>query len=150
MADALSEGQAQVMPTYEINLWKDKKIIEKVVKQFETDDDVLDFIRKNFDKEDELPRLDQEKGYLRPKKSSIIITWSKISTYVRKNAPRRLELDEKEKELKDTLEKSITQETIDEWGFNEMLRHTRRAYGPNPDAKGYNEFPGRKKDPRFV
>ena len=138
------------MTTYEINLWQDKKVIEKVVKQFETDDDVLDFIRKNFDKEDELPRLDQEKGYLRPKKSSIIITWSKISTYVRKNAPRRLELDEKEKELKDTLEKSITQETIDEWGFNEMLRHTRRAYGPNPDAKGYNEFPGRKKDPRFV
>ena len=138
------------MPTYEINLWRDKKIIEKVIKQFEADDEVLKFIEENFDKKDELPRLDQEKGYLRPKKSSIIITWSKISTYVRKNAPRRLELDEKEKELKDTLEKSITQETIDEWGFNEMLRHTRKAYGPNPDAKGYNEFPGRKKDPRFV
>ena len=139
MAGALSEGQAQVMSTYEINLWQDKKIIEKVVKQFETDDHVLDFIRENFDKEDELPRLDQEKGYLRPKKSSIIITWSKISTYVRKNAPKRLELDEKEKELKNTLEKSITQETIDEWGFNEMLRHTRKAYGPNPDAKGYTD-----------
>ena len=150
MADALSEGQAQVMPTYEINLWSEKKIIEKVVKQFETDDDVLDFIRKNFDKEDELPRLDQEKGYLRPKKSSIIITWSKISTYVRKNAPRRLELDENEKELKDTLEKSITNEVINEWGYNEMVRHVSKNYGPNPDAKGYNEFPGRKKDPRFV
>ena len=139
MVGALSEGQAQVMSTYEINLWQDKKIIEKVVKQFETDDHVLDFIRENFDKEEELPRLDQEKGYLRPKKSSIIITWSKISTYVRKNAPKRLELDEKEKELKNTLEKSITQETIDEWGFNEMLRHTRKAYGPNPDAKGYTD-----------
>jgi hypothetical protein len=138
------------MPTYEINLWRDKKIIEKVIKQFEADDEVLKFIEENFDKKEELPRLDQEKGYLRPKKSSIIITWSKISTYVRKNAPKRLELDEKEKELKNTLEKSITQETIDEWGFNEMLRHTRKAYGPNPDAKGYNEFPGRKKDPRFV
>ena len=144
MVDALSEGQTQVMPTYEINLWSEKKIIEKVVKQFETDDDVLDFIRKNFDKEDELPRLDQEKGYLRPKKSSIIITWSKISTYVRKNAPRRLELDENEKDLKDTLEKSITSEVINEWGYNEMLRHTRKAYGPNPDVRGYNEFPGRK------
>ncbi len=139
MVGTLSEGQAQVMPTYEINLWSEKKIIEKVVKQFETDDHVLDFIRENFDKEEELPRLDQEKGYLRPKKSSIIITWSKISTYVRKNAPKRLELDEKEKELKNTLEKSITQETIDEWGFNEMLRHTRKAYGPNPDAKGYTD-----------
>jgi len=137
------------MPTYEINLWRDKKIIEKVIKQFEADDEVLKFIEENFDKKEELPRLDQEKGYLRPKKSSIIITWSKISTYVRKNAPKRLELDEKEKELKNTLEKSITSEVISEWGQNEMLRHTRKAYGPNPDAKGYDEFPGRKKDKTY-
>ena len=110
------------MQTYEINLWKDKRIIEKVVKQFEEDKDVLEFIKKN----------------------SIIITWSKITTYVRKKGPMRLELNEKENELKDTLEKSITQETINEWGYNEMLRHTRKAYGPNPDAKGYEEFPGRR------
>ena len=132
------------MQTYEINLWKDKRIIEKVVKQFEKDEDVLEFIKNNFDKEEELPRLDQEKGYLRPKKSSIIITWSKISTYVRRHAPKRLELNENEKELKDTLEKSITTEVINEWGYNEMLRHTRKNYGPNPDAKGYSEFPGRE------
>jgi hypothetical protein len=132
------------MQTYEINLWKDKRVIEKVVKQFEEDKDVLEFIKNNFDKEEELPRLDQEKGFLRPKKSDIIITWAKITTYVRKKGPTRLELSEKEKELKDTLEKSITQETINEWGYNEMLRHTRKAYGPNPDAKGYSEFPGRE------
>ena len=125
------------MQTYEINLWQDKKVVEKVVKQFETDDDVLKFIEDHFDREDELPRLDQEKGYLRPKKSSIIITWAKIATYVRKNAPKRLELDENEKELKGTLEKSITSEVINEWGYNEMLRHTKKAYGPNPNAKGY-------------
>ena len=134
------------MQTYEINLWQDKKVVEKVVKQFESDDDVLEFIKEHFDREDELPRLDQEIGYLRPKNSSIIITWAKIATYVRKNAPKRLELDEHEKELKGTLEKSITSEVINEWGYNEMLRHTRRAYGPNPDAKGYDEFPGSKKD----
>jgi len=137
------------MQTYEINLWQDKKVVEKVVKQFETDDDVLEFIKDHFDKEDELPRLDQEKGYLRPKKSSIIITWAKISTYVRKNAPKRLELDEHEKELKGTLEKSITSEVINEWGYNEMLRHTRNAYGPNPDAKGYDEFPSRRRDKTY-
>ena len=131
------------MPTYEINLWQEKKVIEKVVKQFETDKDVLKFIHEHFDKEEELPRLDQEKGYLRPKKSSIIITWSKISTYVRKNAPKRLELDDHEKELKGTLEKSITAEVINEWGYNEMLRYAENNYGPNPNATGYNEFPGR-------
>ena len=134
------------MPTYEINLWQDKKVIEKVVKQFESDANVLEFIKEHFDKDEELPRLDQEKGYLRPKKSSIIITWSKISTYIRKHAPKRLELDESEKQLKDTLEKSITSEVINEWGYNEMLRHTRKNYGPNPDAKGYEEFPGRNKE----
>ena len=125
------------MQTYEINLWKDKRVIEKVVKQFETDEDVMKFIADNFDKSDELPRLDQEKGFLRPKKSDIIITWAKISTYVRKNAPRRMVLDENEKELKDTLEKSITSEVINEWGYNEMLRHTSKNYGPNPNAKGF-------------
>tara|TARA_R110002020_G_scaffold34355_2_gene104603 strand:- start:1109 stop:1546 length:438 start_codon:yes stop_codon:yes gene_type:complete len=127
------------MQTYEINLWKDKRVIEKVVKQFKTDEDVMKFIEDNFDKSDELPRLDQEKGFLRPKKSDIIITWAKISTYVRKNAPRRMVLDENEKELKDTLEKSITSEVINEWGYNEMLRHTSKNYGPNPDAKGWND-----------
>ena len=127
------------MPTYEINLWQEKKVIEKVVKQFETDKDVLKFIHEHFDKEEELPRLDQEKGYLRPKRDSIIITWSKISTYVRKHAPARLKLDESEKQLKDTLEKSITHEVINEWGYNEMMRHTRNNYGPNPNAKGYKD-----------
>ena len=125
------------MQTYEINLWKDKRVIEKVVKQFETDEDVMNFIREHFDKKEELPRLDQEKGFLIPKKSDIIITWAKISTYVRKNAPRRMILDEQEKELKGTLEKSITREVINEWGYNEMLRHTRKDYGPNSNAKGY-------------
>ena len=125
------------MQTYEINLWLDKRVIEKIVKEFESDDTVLQYIRDNYDKEDELPRLDQEKGYLRPKQNDIIITWSKISTYIRKKGPKRILLDNSEKELKDTLEKSITQEVINEWGYNEMLRHTKRAYGPNPKAKGF-------------
>ena len=127
------------MPTYEINLWQDKKVVEKVVKQFESDANVLEFIKDHFDNDEELPRLDQEKGYLRPKKNSIIITWSKIATYVRKNAPKRLELDEHEKESKGTLEKSITSEVINEWGYNEMLRYTQKYYGPNPNAKGYED-----------
>ena len=127
------------MQTYEINLWKDKKIIEKIVKEFESDDAVLQYIRDNYDKEDELPRLDQEKGFLRPKQSDIIITWSKISTYVRKKGPTRLVLTDREKELKDTLEKSITQEVINEWGYNEMLRQVRKEYWSHPNAKGLEE-----------
>ena len=37
------------MQTYEINLWLDKKVIEKIVKQFDSDDKVLEYIENNFD-----------------------------------------------------------------------------------------------------
>ena len=127
------------MTTYEINVWRDKRVIEKVVRQFDSEEAVTDYIRKRWDSGDELPRLDHEKGFLRPKTRDDIITWAKISTYMRKKGPKRIDLTEEEKEIQGTLEQSITHEVIDEWGRNEMLRHVRRAYGPNPDAKGYED-----------
>ena len=127
------------MTTYEINVWRDKRVIEKVVRQFENDDAVTDYIKKRWDSGGDLPRLDPEKGYLRPKVKDDIITWAKISTYIRKRGPNRIELTSEEKEIQGTLEKSITREVIDEWGKEEMLRHVRKAYGPNPDAKGYRD-----------
>ena len=127
------------MRTYEINVWRDKRVIEKVVRQFEDDKAVTDYIKKKWDNGNELPRFDQEKGYLRPKTREAIITWSAISTYVRKRSPRRIELTAEEKEIQGTLEKSITREVIDEWGKEEMLRHVRKSYGPNPEAKGLED-----------
>ena len=129
------------MQTYEINLWLEKKVIEKVVKQFKDDDEVLEYIKNNFDTTPtpQYPQLDPKRGYVRPKADDHIITWSKVHTYVRKTAPKRLELTDKEKELQDTLEKSITRETIDEWGNGEMMRHVSKNYGPNPNAKGYDD-----------
>ena len=127
------------MTTYEINVWRDKRVIEKVVRQFENDEAVTDYIRKKWDSGTDLPRLDYEKGFLRPKTRDDIITWAKISTYMRKKGPKRIDLTEEEKEIQGTLEKSITREVIDEWGRNEMLRHVRKAYGPNPDAKGFED-----------
>ena len=52
------------MQTYEINLWLDKKIIEKIVKQFEKDEDVLQYISDNFDTKPnpEYPSLDPQRG----------------------------------------------------------------------------------------
>ena len=132
------------MTTYEINVWRDKRIIEKVVRQFEDEQAVINYIHKRWDSGNDLPRLDQEKGYLRPKTREDIITWAKISTYVRRKGPKRIELTDEEKEIQGTLEKSITAEVINDWGKQEMLRHVRKAYGPNPKATGYDEFPGRK------
>ena len=129
------------MQTYEINLWEDKKVIEKIVKQFKDEEDVLKYIKFNFDTEPEpnYPQLDPDRGYTRPKAEKHIITWSKVHTYVRKKGPTRLQLTDKEKELQATLEQSITRETIDEWGNGEMMRHVSKNYGPNPGAKGYND-----------
>ena len=131
------------MTTYEINVWEDKMVIEKVIRQFDNDEAVTDYIQKRWDTELK-PRLDPVKGQLRPKAQDTLITWAKISTYVRKRGPKRLQLTDDEKKLQKQLEKSINRSTIDEWGRNEMLRYAQKNYGPNPDAKGYNEFPGRE------
>ena len=129
------------MQTYEINLWKDKKIVEKVVKQFEGEEKVLEYIKDNFDRQPDpqYPQLDPERGYVRPKADDHIITWSKITTYVRKRAPHRVQLTEKEQELKDTLDKSITREVIEEWGKGEMLKLVRKDYWSHPNAKGLED-----------
>ena len=130
------------LQTYEINLWLDKKIIEKIVKQFEKDEDVKEYIKNNFDTtpDPEFPALDPDRGYTRPKASKYIITWAKVHTYVRKKGPTRIELTEVEKEMQNTLEKSITKEAIDEWGHNEMMRRVRKDYLGNPNAKGLKEI----------
>jgi hypothetical protein len=130
------------MTTYEINLWLEKKIIEKIIKQFEKDEDVLEYIKNNFDTqpEPEFPSLDPERGYTRPKASKYIITWAKVHTYVRRKGPTRIELTEDEKEVQKTLEASITKEAIDEWGKNEMLRLVRKEYWSHPDATGQKDY----------
>ena len=129
------------MPTYEINLWLDKKVIEKIVKQFEKDEDVMEYIKDNFDTtpDPKFPALDPERGYTRPKASKYIITWAKVHTYVRKKGPARIALTEDEKEVQKTLEKSIPKEAIDEWGHNEMMRQVRKDYWSHPDAKGLED-----------
>jgi len=129
------------MQTYEINLWLDKKVIEKIIKQFDNDEKVLEYIKMNFDTDPDpqYPSLDPTRGYVRPKASKYIITWAKVHTYVRKKAPTRIELTEDEKEIQKTLEASITKEAIDEWGQNEMLREVRKEYWSHPDAKGLED-----------
>ena len=129
------------MTTFEINLWDNKRVIQKVVQEFKDEDEVRSYIKDNFDTtpDPEFPGLDPERGYVRPKASKYIITFAKVHTYVRKKGPYRIELTESEKEIQKTLEKSITKETIDEWGHNEMMRQVRKEYWSHPDAKGLEE-----------
>jgi hypothetical protein len=129
------------MPTYEINLWDNKRIIQKVVQEFDDEKQVQKYIEDNFDTQPdpEYPGLDPTRGYVRPKSSKYIITFAKVHTYVRKKGPSRIELTEKEKELQETLEKSITKEAIDEWGHNEMMRQVRKDYWGHPNATGLED-----------
>ena len=129
------------MQTYEINLWKDKVVVEKIVKQFDSDDQVLEYIQKNFDTDPtpNYPGMDPERGYIRPKASEYIITLSQVNTYVRKKGPKRIQLTEEELEIQKTLEASITKETIDEWGEREMLNQVRQDYWSNPDSTGLED-----------
>ena len=129
------------MPTYEINLWDNKRVIQKVIQEFEDEKQVQEYIKDNFDTQPDpqYPSLDPERGYLRPKASKYIITFAKVHTYVRKKGPSRIELTESEKEIQNTLEKSITKEAIDEWGHNEMMRQVQKEYWGNPNATGYED-----------
>ena len=127
------------MPTYEINVWREKRVIEKVVREFDDEEKVKEYIKSKWDDDNELPRLDQEKGYLRPKTHNDIITWARISTYIRKKGPKRIELTEEEKEIQRTLERSITHEVIEEWGKNEMMDRVRKDYWSHPNAKGLED-----------
>ena len=130
------------MPTYEINLWDNKRVIQKVVQEFKDEEAVQAYIKEHFDTQPdpEYPGLDPARGYVRPKADKYIITFAKVHTYVKKKGPARLELTEKEKELQETLEKSITKEAIDEWGHNEMMRQVRKDYLGHPNAKGLKDI----------
>ena len=51
----------------------------------------------------------------------------------------RIKLTEEEKALLKKLKDSITPDTIEEWGRNEMRSHIKDDYAPHPDAKGYED-----------
>ena len=49
----------------------------------------------------------------------------------------RIKLTEEEKELLKKLKDSITPDTIEEWGRNQMISNIKDDYAPHPEAKGY-------------
>ena len=51
----------------------------------------------------------------------------------------RIILTEEEKALLKKLKDSITPETIEEWGRNQMGSHVKDDYASHPDAKGYED-----------
>jgi hypothetical protein len=52
----------------------------------------------------------------------------------------RIILTEEEKALLKKLKDSITPETVEEWGRNQMQSHVKDDYASHPDAKGYTDI----------
>ena len=51
----------------------------------------------------------------------------------------RIILTKEEKALLKKLKDSITPDTIEEWGRNQMQSHIKDDYAPHPDSKGYED-----------
>ena len=132
----------EIMDKYEINVWKDAELLSKEVVEFESNEKCYDYVMDKHYAPGTWTGSHQNKNgvTLNRPPLGIRITWAKRTQNHYK--PKKLSADEKK--LQRELYDSITPETIQELGPNEMYAKVRKNYGPNPDVTGYNEFPGRK------
>ena len=131
------------MDKYEINVWKDAELLSKEIVSFASNEDCYNYVMEKHYAPGTWTGSHQNKAgvTLNRPPLGIRITWAKLGHNQYK--PKRLSAEEKK--MQRDLYDSITPETIQELGPNEMYAKVRRDYGPNPNAKGYDEFPGRKK-----
>ena len=132
----------KTMDKYEINVWKDAELLSKEVVEFASNEDCYDYVTEKHSAPGTWTGSHQNRNgvTLNRPPLGIRITWAK--QHGRHYKPKRLTVEEKK--LQRELYDSITPETIQELGPNEMYAKVRMNYGPNPNATGYNEFPGRK------
>ena len=132
------------MDKYEINVWKDAELLSKEVVQFASDKECHEYVMEKYEAPGTWTGSHQNKAgvTLNRPPLGIRITWAKRG----KSHYKPKKLSAEEKKLQREMYDSITPEVIAELGPNEMLAKVRKNYGPNPDAKGYNEFPGRKSE----
>ena len=131
------------MDKYEINVWKDAELLSKEIVSFSSNEDCYNYVMEKHYAPGTWTGSHQNKAgvTLNRPPLGIRITWAKLGHNQYK--PKRLSAEEKK--MQRDLYDSITPETIQELGPNEMYAKVRRDYGPNPNETGYDEFPGRKK-----
>jgi len=136
------------MDKYEINVWKDAELLSKEILDFASNEDCYNYVMDKHYAPGTWTGSHQNKNGVTLNKPplGIRITWAKLG----KNYYKPKKLTAEEKKLQRELYDSITPETIqEEVGLNEMYTKVSINYGPNPDAKGYDEFPSRKKDKTY-
>jgi len=131
------------MDKYEINVWKDAELLSKEILAFASNDDWYSCVMDKLYAPGTWTGSDQNKAgvTLNRPPPGIRITWAKLGYNNYK--PKRMSAEDKK--LQRELYDSITPETIQELGPNEMYAKVRRDYGPHPNAKGYDEFPSQKR-----
>jgi hypothetical protein len=136
------------MDKYEINVWKDAELLSKEVVEFESNEECYKYVMdKHYAPGTWTGSYQNKNGVtLNRPPPGIRITWAKRGETHYK--PKKLSVEEKK--LQRELYDSITTETIQELGPNEMLSKVRKNYGPNPHARGYDEFPSSKKNRVYI
>tara|TARA_R100001244_G_scaffold81201_1_gene63383 strand:+ start:965 stop:1429 length:465 start_codon:yes stop_codon:yes gene_type:complete len=135
----------EIMDKYEINVWKDAELLSKEVVEFASNKECYDYVTEKHYAPGTWTGSHQNKNgvTLNRPPPGIRITWAKrTKDNFQHYKPKKLSAEEKK--LQRELYDSITPETIQELGPNEMYAKVCRNYGPNPNATGYNEFPNRK------
>ena len=132
------------MDKYEINVWKDAELLSKEIVQFSCNEDCYNYVMDKHYAPGTWTGSHQNKAgvTLNRPPLGIRITWAKLG--LNQYKPKRLSAEEKK--LQRDLYDSITPETIQELGPNEMYAKVRKDYYGHPNAKGYDEFPSRKKE----
>ena len=125
------------MEKYEINVWKDAELLSKEVVQFETRELCYEYVLNKYHAPGAWTGTHQNINAVTLNRPpvGIRVTWGKLP------GPRYkpVKLNAEEKKLQRELYNSITTEEMPELGRNEMLAKVRKNYGPNPDARGYQD-----------
>jgi len=125
------------MEKFEINVWKDAELLSKEVVEFETRELCYEYVLNKYHAPGAWTGTHQNINgvTLNRPPVGIRVTWGKLP------GPRYkpVKLNAEEKKLQRDLYNSITTEEMPELGRNEMLAKVRKNYGPNPDARGYQD-----------
>ncbi len=125
------------MERFEINVWKDAELLSKEIVEFNSIKECYEYVTKKYHGPDSWTGTHQNKAGVtlwRPP-LGIRVTWSKLPAY--KYKPQKMSAEDKK--LQRELYDSITPETIQELGPNEMYAKVRKDYLGHPDAKGYED-----------
>ena len=126
------------MERFEINVWKDAELLSKEVVEFPSTKECYNYVTEKYHGPDSWTGAHQNlktgMKIWRPP-IGIRVTWGKLPEY--KYRPKKLSAEDKK--LQQQLYDSITEETVMKEGVRDMFAKLRENYGPNPDAKGYDE-----------